>query len=40
MIELIKAALLKAGLPEDLHEQIKADDKDQIDGLVEEFKKT
>ena len=37
---LIKAALVKAGLPEDLHEQIKAEKEDEIDGLVEEFKKT
>ena len=37
---LIQAALKKAGLPEDLHEQIKAEKEDEIDGLVEEFKKT
>jgi hypothetical protein len=37
---LIRAALTKAGLPEDLHGQIKAENEDDIDGLVEEFKKT
>lgn len=37
---LIQAALKKAGLPEDLHDQIKAEKEDEIDGLVEEFKKT
>ena len=37
---LIQAALKKAGLPEDLHEQIKAENEGDIDGLVEEFKKT
>jgi hypothetical protein len=40
LIELIKAALLKAGLPEDLHDQIKAETEDEVDAKVEEFKKT
>lgn len=37
---LIRAALIKAGLPEDLHDQIKAENEGDVDGLVEEFKKT
>ncbi len=37
--ELIRAALKKAGLPEDLHDQIKAETDDEVDAKVEEFKK-
>lgn len=37
--ELIKAALKKAGLPEDLHESIKVEKEEDIDGLVDELKK-
>ena len=37
---LIQAALKKAGLPEDLHDQIKAENEAEVDGLVEEFAKT
>ena len=36
--ELIKAALIKAGLPEDLHELIKADKEEDINSLVEALK--